>query len=180
MTTRANLVLVGPMGAGKTSVGKIVAEKLKLEFIDSDRELESRCGADIPWIFDIEGEAGFRAREKEVIADLCNRSGMLLATGGGAVLSSTNRKALGKTGVVIYLSSTPDQIFERVRHDNGRPLLQVENPRKTIAEIIKKRDPYYREIADIILCSSDAESAQSMATAVIAKIKEDFPKQFAI
>ena len=89
MTTRANLVLVGPMGAGKTSVGKIVAEKLKLEFIDSDRELESRCGADIPWIFDIEGEAGFRAREKEVIADLCNRSGMLLATGGGAVLSST-------------------------------------------------------------------------------------------
>ena len=180
MTARANLILVGPMGAGKTSVGKIVAEKLKLDFLDSDRELEARCGADIPWRFDIEGESGFRAREKEVITDLCSRLGILLATGGGAILSSTNRKVLGKSGIVIYLSATADQIYNRVRHDNGRPLLQVANPRKTIAEIIEKRDPYYREIADIILCSSKAESAQSMSTAVLAKIKEDFPKQFTI
>ena len=180
MTTRTNLVLVGPMGAGKTSVGKIVAEKLKLEFVDSDRELEVRCGADIPWIFDIEGEAGFRAREREVITDLCSQSGLVLATGGGAVISPENRKALGKSGVVIYLSATPDQIYERVRHDNGRPLLQVDNPRATIADIVEKRDPYYREVADIVLCSLDKESAQSMASAVIAKIKEEFPKQFRI
>ena len=100
MTTGTNLVLVGPMGAGKTSVGKLLAEKLNLNFVDSDRELETRCGADIPWIFDIEGESGFRVRETEILADLCTKSGILLATGGGAVNSEKNRQPWQKRCLV--------------------------------------------------------------------------------
>ena len=172
------MVLVGPMGAGKTSVGKILAERLKLNFIDSDRELEERCGADIPWIFDIEGESGFRARETEILSELCKRSGILLATGGGAVISALNRNTLSQSGIVIYLSATSEQIYHRVRNDTGRPLLQVENPKAAIEDILRKREPFYREVADLTLSSAENESAQSMAGSVYEHLKERYPDQF--
>ncbi len=178
MNAGANLVLVGPMGAGKTSVGKLLAEKLGLSFLDSDRELESRCGADIPWIFDIEGESGFRTRETEILSELCSMSGILLATGGGAVISEKNRELISGAGVVVYLSATADQIYQRVRHDSGRPLLQVHNPKATIQDILKKREPLYREVADLVLSSSDRESPNSMTAAVYAKLEEEFPNKF--
>lgn len=178
MTTGTNLVLVGPMGAGKTSVGKLLAEKLSLNFVDSDRELETRCGADIPWIFDIEGESGFRARETEILADLCSKSGILLATGGGAVNSKKNRQLISGAGIVVYLSATADQIYQRVRHDSGRPLLQVDNPKAAITDILNKREPLYREVADLVISSSERESPSSMAAVVCAKIEERFPDKF--
>ena len=178
MTTRTNLVLVGPMGAGKTSVGKVLADRLDLKFIDSDHELEVRCGADIPWIFDIEGEAGFRARETEVLTELCNQSGILLATGGGAVISAENRQLLRKAGVVVHLSASAEQIYQRVRHDHNRPLLQVDDPRAAIADILEKREPLYREVADIVICSSEKESPGSMAAAVYKELAHRFAKEF--
>ena len=177
-TTGTNLVLVGPMGAGKTSVGKMLADRLGLRFIDSDHELETRCGADIPWIFDIEGETGFRARETEVLSELCEQSGILLATGGGAILSEKNRRILRNAGVVVYLSASADQIYKRVRHDTNRPLLQVENPRGAIADILEIRTPLYREVADIVLPSTEGESPGSMASAVCNELKKRFPKEF--
>jgi shikimate kinase len=180
MTTGTNLVLVGPMGAGKTSVGKILADRLNLKFVDSDRELEGRCGADIPWIFDIEGEAGFRTRETEILTELCNQSGILLATGGGAVLSEKNRQMLRQAGIVVYLSATAEQIYHRVRHDSSRPLLQVENPQTAIADILTTRDPLYQEVADIVLNSSDKESPASMATAVYNQLKSHYSDEFGL
>jgi shikimate kinase len=178
MTAVTNLVLVGPMGSGKTSVGKLLAKKLSLNFLDSDKELESRCGADIPWIFDIEGESGFRARETEILAELSTNSGILLATGGGAVTSEKNRQLIRGAGIVVYLSATADQIYQRVRHDFGRPLLQVDNPKVAIEDILKKREPLYREVADLVIPSSERETASSMAVAVCAKIEEHFPNKF--
>lgn len=178
MTTGTNLVLVGPMGAGKTSVGKLLADRLGLRFVDSDHELETRCGADIPWIFDIEGEAGFRARETEILSELCEQSSILLATGGGAILLEKNRHILRKTGVVVYLSANLDQIYQRVRHDTNRPLLQVENPRGAIADILETRAPLYREVADIVLSSTERESPGSMASAVYSELKQRFPEEF--
>ncbi len=178
MKTGTNLVLVGPMGAGKTSVGKLLAEKLNLKFVDSDRELELRCGADIPWIFDIEGEAGFRARETEILSELCDQSGILLATGGGAVISEQNRNLLRSAGIVVYLSASAEQIYQRVRHDSGRPLLQVENPQAVISDILATREPLYQEVADITLYSTDNESPVSMASAVYNEIKQRYAEKF--
>ena len=178
MTSRTNLVLVGPMGAGKTSVGKLLAQHLKLEFVDADRELEARCGADIPWIFDIEGEAGFRARETEVLADLCHRQGILLATGGGAVLLEENRVRLRQAGIVIYLSASEDQIYQRVSKDSHRPLLMVDNPRQAISRIMAQREPLYRDVANLVVSSSDNESPASMANRLYKQLVEKYPQQF--
>lgn len=178
MTDRTNLVLVGPMGAGKTSVGKLLAQQLDLEFLDADRELEARCGADIPWIFDIEGETGFRHREQEIIADLCQRKGILLATGGGAVLREENRIQLRNAGVVVYLSASARQILERVSKDTNRPLLQVEDPAAAIQSILQEREPLYRQVADLVVCSSDHESPASMAQKIRSQLQQKFPNQF--
>jgi shikimate kinase len=178
MTTRTSLVLVGPMGAGKTSVGRLLAKNLGLQFIDSDRELEARCGASIPWIFDIEGEAGFRAREKDVIADLCSRGSMVLATGGGAVLAEENRRALRRPGIVVYLQATPEQIIQRIGRDSGRPLLEVENPVAVLKQIIAQRDPLYREVADVVVSAADQDTPQGMAKRVIDTLREGYPERF--
>lgn len=150
---RDNVFLVGPMGAGKTTIGKALAKTLNLEFIDSDHEIERRTGADIPLIFDIEGEAGFRKREHAIIDELTRRSGIVLATGGGAILNSDNRRAMAGRGTVIYLSCTVDQQLERTRHDRNRPLLQTDDPRATLETLMQERDPLYREIADEIIAS---------------------------
>jgi shikimate kinase len=145
------IFLVGPMGAGKTTIGRQLARQLKKEFLDSDREIETRTGADIPLIFELEGEQGFRSRECKMIDELTQKNDIVLATGGGAVLNEENRKHLKSRGCVLYLFASLDHLFERTVKDKNRPLLQTENPRQRIQEILEKRDPLYREVADVIV-----------------------------
>ncbi|MCG6863855.1 MAG: shikimate kinase AroK [Thiogranum sp.] len=143
--------LVGPMGAGKSTIGRQLARALGLEFIDSDREIEIRTGVDIPLIFELEGESGFRRREHQVIELLTARKGIVLATGGGAVLDPDNRKCLAARGKVIYLHTSVEQQLQRTAHDRSRPLLQTENPRQTLEALLATRDPLYREVADWVI-----------------------------
>ena len=151
MSRRNNIFLVGLMGAGKTTVGRMLARHYGRDFHDSDHEIEARTGVRIPHIFEVEGEAGFRKREEEVIDTLCRLENIVLATGGGAVLSPHNRETLHRNGVVIYLRGTPEHLFERTRHDRNRPLLQTDNPLAKLRELYKQRDPLYREVADIVV-----------------------------
>lgn len=152
MKERDNVFLVGPMGAGKTTIGRLLARALKKEFVDSDQEIEQRSGADIAWIFDVEGEAGFRLRERRMIDELTRRSDIVLATGGGAILHEDNRRCLKGRGTVVYLMTTVGQQLERVRKDQKRPLLRnLANPRQRLTELMEQRDPLYREIADHII-----------------------------
>ncbi len=152
MTTEAeNIFLVGPMGAGKSTIGKVLSEMTNMEFVDSDREIEALTGADIPWIFDVEGEEGFREREVRMIDELSRRNNIVLATGGGAVLSKKNRKHLQKRGVVVYLRATIDQQIDRTSRDKSRPLLQTPDPAQTIRDLMALREHLYLEVADIIV-----------------------------
>ncbi len=146
-----NTILVGPMGAGKSTIGRLLAKELRLPFKDSDKEIEQRTGASIPLIFDVEGEAGFREREHTVIADLCRFDGVVLATGGGAVLREDNRQALRAGGRIVYLCTSVEQQLERTSRDRNRPLLQAADPRQVLAGLMAIRDPLYRSIADIII-----------------------------
>jgi shikimate kinase len=146
-----NLILVGPMGAGKSTIGRLLAKELRLPFKDSDKEIEQRTGADIPWIFDVEGEQGFREREQAVIADLCGSDGVVLATGGGAVMREQNRAALKQGGHVVYLHASVEQQVDRTARDRNRPLLRTPDPSKVLAELLAIRDPLYREVASIII-----------------------------
>jgi shikimate kinase len=139
------------MGAGKTTVGRHLAKRLGRRFLDSDQEIEERTGVRVPVIFEIEGEAGFRRRETQVIAELCRESGLVLATGGGAVLAEENRHHLRESGIVIYLAVSPDVLYERTRLDRNRPLLQVADPLARLRELYTQRDPIYREVAHIIV-----------------------------
>lgn len=139
------------MGAGKSTIGRLLAKELRVPFKDSDKEIEQRTGADIPWIFDVEGEAGFREREQAVIVELCELDGMVLATGGGAVMRAENREALRRCGRVVYLHATVEQQIDRTSRDRNRPLLRNADPGKVLRELLVVRDPLYREIADIIV-----------------------------
>ena len=146
-----NIFLVGMMGAGKTTIGRQLARRLKLRFVDSDHEIEARTGVHIPLIFDIEGEAGFRKREAQVLADLTQERGLVLATGGGAVLSAENRANLAANGLVVYLSVEPGLLWMRLRQDKKRPLLRVADPLAKLMELHTQRDPLYREVADLVV-----------------------------
>jgi len=147
-----NILLVGPMGSGKTTVGKRLAKSLKIDFYDADHEIIDKTGVSVDHIFDIEGEVGFRKRESKAIKELCNKSNIVLATGGGAVLLEENRSIIKKAGSVIYLSSSVDQILRRTAKSKTRPLLEKStNRRQTISNIINSRDPLYREVATIII-----------------------------
>ena len=170
MNSKSNIFLVGPMGAGKTSIGRQLAEALEMEFLDSDHEIEARSGATIPWIFDVEGEEGFRKREQAMIDELSQRQNIVLATGGGAVLSETNRKYLKARGTVIYLSASIDQLLERTRRDRNRPLLQTEDPRAKLEELMQIREPLYREVADIVL-ETDNSSIRHTVNRIIKRLK---------
>ncbi|MFT4862185.1 MAG: shikimate kinase [Pseudohongiellaceae bacterium] len=139
------------MGVGKTTIGKVLSEELGMEFFDSDREIEASTGADIPWIFDVEGEAGFRIREARMIESLTLKNGIVLATGGGAILSAENRKFLSARGLVVYLRASIKQQLERTSRDKNRPLLQTSDPEKRIKELMKIREPLYREVGDVIV-----------------------------
>ncbi|MDO9421632.1 MAG: bifunctional shikimate kinase/3-dehydroquinate synthase AroKB [Herminiimonas sp.] len=146
-----NIFLVGLMGAGKTTVGRALAKRLNKQFIDSDHEIEARTGASIPLIFEIEGEASFRQREAEVIRDLTAQQDIVLATGGGAVLNAESRAYLKSRGTVIYLRASVNSILQRTSHDKNRPLLQTTDPRKTIEDLSRAREPFYNEVADIVI-----------------------------
>jgi shikimate kinase len=169
MSKRDNLYLVGLMGAGKTTVGRLLAKHYGCTFYDSDHEIEARTGVKIPVIFEIEGEAGFRKREEATIAELTGLSGIVLATGGGAVLSETNRAHLKQNGVVIYLRGMPEHLHERTRHDRNRPLLQTENPLARLRELFKQRDPLYREVADIVV-DTGRQSVAGMTRVLYGKL----------
>ena len=145
------VVLIGMMGAGKSTVGRDYAKRHGLEFIDCDHELEARTGVKIATVFEIEGEAGFRRRESQLIEELLERGGTVLGTGGGVVLAAENRLALQRRGIVVYLNVPPRVLWERTRHDRSRPLLQVPNPRERIETLYRERDPLYREVADIVI-----------------------------
>ncbi len=149
METMNNIILIGPMGVGKTTIGRRLAVALGKTFVDSDREIEKRTGVDIPLIFDIEGEAGFRRRESRILDELTQRSGIVLATGGGAVLDPENRERFRRRGVVIYLYAAIDQLLQRTAHDRKRPLLQTEDPRGRLTAILAEREPLYNEIANL-------------------------------
>lgn len=139
------------MGAGKSTIGRLLSSEMKLEFIDSDKVIEERCGANIPWIFDKEGEAGFREREEQVIDELTMLDGIVLATGGGAVMREANRRHLAGRGMVVYLCTSVEQQLARTAKDKNRPLLQNDNPEKILRDLFAKRDPVYREVADIVI-----------------------------
>ena len=151
MKTPGSLFLTGPMGAGKSTIGRQLSKQLDLPFHDSDHEIEARTGVDIPLIFDLEGEAGFRKRESVVIDELTQLAGIVLATGGGAILDPANREHLGNRGKVIYLHASVNQQLKRTRMDRNRPLLQTEDPRARLEELMAIRDPLYREIASVVI-----------------------------
>jgi shikimate kinase len=146
-----NIFLVGMMGAGKTTIGKLLAQNLRKNFVDSDEEIQQRTGVTIPHIFDIEGEIGFRQRETSAIQDLVKRDNLVLATGGGAVLSEQSREALCGNGIVVYLKSTVHDLWLRTRHDRTRPLLQTADPRAKLKELYELRDPLYTQTADLVM-----------------------------
>lgn len=146
-----NIFLVGLMGSGKTTIGRSLAKKLNLRFVDADQEIETRTGASIPLIFEIEGEASFRQREADVIRDLTAQQGIVLATGGGAVLNETSRQLLRERGTVIYLRASVASILQRTSHDKNRPLLQTADPRAKIEALSRERAPLYQEVAHIII-----------------------------
>jgi shikimate kinase len=146
-----NIFLVGLMGAGKTSVGRVLARRLGKRFVDGDHEIEARTGVRVAVIFEIEGEAGFRAREAHVLDALTSMHDIVLATGGGAVLLPENRAVLASRGFVIYLRAQPRDLWHRTRHDKGRPLLQTDDPLGRLQELYELRDPLYRETADLVI-----------------------------
>lgn len=146
-----NIFLVGLMGAGKTSVGRALAKRLHKSFYDTDHEIERATGVKIPLIFEIEGEAGFRARESKMLAELVLRADIVLATGGGAVLSEENRRLLTEHGTVVYLRASPRDLWHRTRHDRNRPLLQTADPLAKLRELFEQRDSLYREIAHLVV-----------------------------
>ena len=149
------IFLIGPMGSGKTTIGRQLARACKLEFVDSDAEIVDRTGAEISWIFDIEGESGFRKREKAVIDELTQRSSIVLATGGGSVLDSDNRRNLASRGVVVYIYASLDRLFKRTSKDKSRPLLNHDDPKSILKALQQERDPLYREIADMVIETDD-------------------------
>ncbi len=170
MDYSGNVFLVGPMGVGKTTIGRTLAERMKLEFFDSDQEIEAATGADIPWIFDVEGEQGFRHREVKMINLLSRRKNIVLATGGGAVLEKKNRKRLETRGLVVYLRASIKQQIDRTARDRHRPLLQNGNPEQTIKDLMLVREPLYLEVADVVV-DTNRRNPKNVSNEIIRQIK---------
>ena len=171
-----NLILVGMMGSGKTTMGRVLARHLGKEFVDSDEEIIKRTGVTVPHIFDVEGEAGFRQREAAAIRELAGRDNLVLATGGGAVLDGDNREILKQSGIVIYLKANAHDLWQRTRHDRNRPLLQTENPYARLVELFQQRDPLYRQVSDIVV-QSGKQSAHTLMLRLVGEI-ETFKKNY--
>jgi len=171
MSTPSNVYLVGPMGVGKTTIGRALAKNFGLEFVDSDQEIERRTGVTILTIFDIEGDVGFRNREARIIAELAKRRGIVLATGGGAIVRLENRRALRHGGLVVYLHATVDMQLERTRNSRNRPLLNSGNRQEVLEELMREREPLYRQEADIVYVT-DSRSPQAAAREIAEEIRE--------
>jgi shikimate kinase len=165
-----NLIIVGPMGAGKSTIGRLLAKELRLDFKDSDKEIEVRAGANIPWIFDVEGEQGFRDREQAMLAELCEAQDQVIATGGGAVMRPENRRTLRAGGRVIYLHTSVEQQLARTARDRNRPLLRTANPGQVLSDLLAIRDPLYREIADLII-ETDERPPRLVVLEILARLK---------
>ncbi|MGQ9425031.1 shikimate kinase AroK [Gilvimarinus sp. F26214L] len=165
------VVLVGPMGAGKSTIGRLLAHLLAFRFQDTDQTIEKRTGADISWIFDVEGEEGFRVREAAVLREALEQDQLVLATGGGVVTRDENRAMLKKHGPVVYLTADIEQLVERTAKDKKRPLLQVDNPREKIVELFNQRDPLYREVATITV-RTDRRAPKLVAEEIARKLRE--------
>ncbi|UCB54478.1 MAG: shikimate kinase AroK [Thiotrichales bacterium] len=173
MPKHNNIFLIGPMGAGKTTIGRQLARELKMPFYDSDRVIEERTGANIPLIFDLEGEEGFRKREQAVIDDLTGMDSIVLATGGGAVLREPNRRHLSERGTAFYLYTDLDSLLERTRKDKNRPLLHgEESPETVLKRLMEERDPLYRETADHII-DTGSSSIRGVIKAIIGCLKDN-------
>lgn len=167
---RGNIFLVGMMGSGKTTVGRALAQRLKLPFVDTDRILVERTGVPVATIFEIEGESGFRRRESTVLAELACGDDQVIATGGGAVLAAENRAVLRAGGTVVYLRARLDHLWERTRHDTSRPLLATADPRATLAALLEARDPLYREVAHVVV-DTGTQSAGTLVSRVAAALQ---------
>ncbi len=172
MAEKRNIFLVGPMGAGKSTIGRQLAQQLRMEFFDSDQEIEQRTGADVSWVFDLEGEQGFREREEKIINKLTEKQGIVLATGGGSVKSKETRNRLSARGVVVYLETKIDKQIARTQRDKKRPLLQLDHQpaRKVLEKLAYERNPLYEEIADITIYSND-KSAKVVANKIIGLLE---------
>lgn len=171
MQSSNKIFLIGPMGVGKTTIGRVLSEELGFDFFDSDREIEASTGADIPWIFDVEGEAGFRIRESKMIEELTKKEQLVLATGGGAILAPKNREWLSSRGTVVYLRASIRQQFERTSRDKNRPLLQTPNPEKRIKELMEIREPLYRETADIVI-DTNRRNPKTVSNEILAQLRK--------
>lgn len=167
----SNIFLVGMMGAGKTTVARLLAGRLNRTFIDSDHELEARCGVKVPVIFEFEGEEGFRNREAAVLDELTSRTGVVVATGGGAILREENRRRLAERGLVIYLRAQPYDLYMRTRHDKNRPLLMTPDPQKRLEELFAHRDPLYREVADLVM-DTGRQGVQVLVKQILSTLAE--------
>ena len=154
MIITQNVFLIGPVGSGKSTIGRQLATEVKLDFFDSDREIEDRCGVEIDWIFDLEGEQGFRDREQLILNELANRQGIVLATGGGAILNADNRRLLSSRGKVVYLQASIQQQLARTAKDKKRPMLQVDDRESQLKKLMEERESLYTEIADITIETS--------------------------
>lgn len=166
-----NIFLVGMPGAGKTTIGRTLAKRLNMTFADSDKELMARTGVSIATIFEIEGEAGFRVRESVTLAELVQRDGLVLATGGGTVLTPENRRLLKENATVIYLRATLGDLWQRTHRDVNRPLLQTEDPRATLEALLRTRDPLYREVAHFIV-DTGTQSVARLTTDILARLDQ--------
>ncbi len=169
MQALPNLILIGPMGAGKSTIGRLLAAELSRAFYDSDHEIQARCGADIPWIFDVEGEAGFRDRETQMIRELTRHEGVVIATGGGAVLREENRRVLRESGTVIYLLTTVEQQLRRTAKDRNRPLLQRGDREQLLREMFALRDPLYRATADVVV-RTDRRGPRAVVNEIVRRV----------
>ncbi|MBK5968320.1 MULTISPECIES: shikimate kinase AroK [Thiorhodovibrio] len=172
MTMPPNIFLVGPMGAGKSTVGRQLAEALGYSFLDSDQEIQRRTGVDIPTVFEFEGEAGFRARERQVIEDLTEQDGVVLATGGGAIMLAENRQRLAARGFVIYLHCSAEQQHSRTARDRNRPLLDTEDPLAKLKELMAEREPVYRQVADMVV-STERRGTSSVVKEIVRRLEEE-------
>ena len=172
---KGNLFLVGMMGAGKTTLGRALARRLGREFADTDKVLVERTGVPVTTIFEIEGEDGFRRRESTVLAELAAQDGLVIATGGGAILSEANRELMRSHGTVIYLRARLENLWERMRQDTTRPLLQTADPRGTLGQLLTAREPLYSETAHVVV-DTGAQSAASLASKVIAALRARDPR----